>query len=142
MRVQGTGYRVQGKIKNPAILSKILSLLRAKKKRIVFTNGCFDILHIGHITYLRKARMLGDILVIGLNSDQSVRIIKGKGRPINSQRDRGAILSSLYFVDYIAVFGEATPEKLIKKLKPDILVKGGDWKGKKIAGGVFVKSRG
>ena len=130
------------KIKSASSLSRILVRAHAKKKRIVFTNGCFDILHIGHVTYLKKAGRLGDILVIGLNSDKSVKSIKGKDRPINSQRDRAQVLSSLSFVDYVTIFGEDTPERLIRKLKPDILVKGGDWKDKEIAGAFFVKSIG
>lgn len=130
------------KIKNVSSLSRILGALRSKGRKVVFTNGCFDILHPGHVFYLEKAARMGDVLVVGLNSDASVRAIKGRERPINSQRDRAKVLSALSFVDYITVFGEKTPEFIIKKLKPDVLVKGGDWKGKDIAGGDFVKSRG
>jgi D-glycero-beta-D-manno-heptose 1-phosphate adenylyltransferase len=130
------------KIKNSKNLSGILSALRRKGKKIVFTNGCFDILHVGHVNYLSKARRLGDILVIGLNSDSSVKKIKGKGRPINKESDRAKVLSALYFVDYITSFNETTPENLIKKLKPDILVKGGDWKIEDIVGGAYVRSYG
>lgn len=115
---------------------------RAKNQKVVFTNGCFDLLHRGHIEYLKKAKSLGDILIVGLNSDSSVRKIKGKGRPIQSQADRAAILSSLYFVDYVCIFNELTPLKLISKLTPDILVKGGDWKVKDIVGRDVVESRG
>ena len=96
----------------------------------------------GHVDYLSKARRLGDVLVIGLNSDSSVRKIKGKSRPINRESDRAKVLSSLYFVDYITTFSEETPENLIKRLKPDILVKGGDWKIEDIVGGAFVRSYG
>jgi len=133
---------MNSKIKSAGSLSSILARARAKRKKIVFTNGCFDILHVGHVTYLKKARSLGNILVIGLNSDKSVRSIKGPVRPLNNQRDRAQVLSSLYFVDYVTIFGDDTPERLIRKLKPDILVKGGDWKGKDIAGARFVKSLG
>jgi rfaE bifunctional protein nucleotidyltransferase chain/domain len=119
-----------------------LRRLRSKGKRIVFTNGCFDILHVGHVDYLSMARKMGDVLVIGLNSDSSVRKIKGKGRPVNSQLDRARVLSALEPVDYISIFGESTPEKLIKRLRPDILVKGGDWKLDNIVGGKFVRSCG
>lgn len=133
---------MNSKIKSANLLSRILANARAKRKKIVFTNGCFDILHVGHVTYLKKARRLGNILVIGLNSDKSVRSIKGPSRPLNSQRDRAQVLASLYFVDYVTIFGEDTPERLIRKLKPDVLVKGGDWKGKDIAGASFVKSLG
>jgi rfaE bifunctional protein nucleotidyltransferase chain/domain len=130
------------KIMSAGALSRILARARAKRKKIVFTNGCFDILHMGHITYLKKARRLGDILVIGLNSDKSVKSIKGKARPINSQRDRAQVLASLSFVDYVTIFGDDTPERLIRKLKPHILVKGGDWKGRIIAGSAFIRSLG
>ena len=123
-------------------MAKILSLLRQRRKRIVFTNGCFDILHPGHIKYLKSARSFGDLLVIGLNSDRSVKLIKGRSRPLNKEADRALILASLYFVDYVTIFNESTPQKLIKKLKPDILVKGGDWSVKNIVGADFVKSRG
>ena len=130
------------KIKSANGLVRALSALRSKGKRIVFTNGCFDILHAGHIDYLSKARRLGDLLVVGLNSDSSVKKIKGKGRPINKEADRAKVLSSLYFVDYITSFNEATEENLIKKVKPDILVKGGDWKLEDIVGSSFVRSYG
>ncbi len=130
------------KIKSPSSLSRTLDRLRSKGKRVVFTNGCFDILHSGHVSYLEKASHMGDILVIGINSDASVRAIKGRGRPINGERDRAYVLSALSFVDYVTVFGGNTPENLIRRLKPDVLVKGGDWKPKDIVGGDFVKSRG
>ena len=130
------------KIKDLKILTKTLSALRNKGKKIVFTNGCFDILHAGHVDYLSKARRLGDVLVVGLNSDSSVKKIKGKGRPINKESDRAKVLSSLYFVDYVTSFNETTPENLIKKVRPDILVKGSDWKIEDIAGSSFVRSYG
>ena len=133
---------MNSKIKSQAALRKTLAKLRARKKKSVFTNGCFDILHVGHVAYLRKARKLGDVLVVGLNSDSSVRALKGRDRPINTQRDRAKVLACLYFVDYITVFNERTPEKLIKKLKPDILVKGADWKASDIVGAAFVRSCG
>lgn len=123
-------------------LARFLSEAKASGKKVVFTNGCFDILHVGHITYLKKARKLGDVLVIGLNSDRSVRSLKGGSRPINNERDRQEVLSALSFVDHVAIFDEDTPERLIKKIRPDILVKGGDWESKKIAGSEFVKSYG
>ncbi len=133
---------MDAKIKSRRALAKIIAGLRARSKRIVFTNGCFDILHVGHIVYLKKARALGDTLVVGLNSDASVRRIKGRQRPINAQADRAQILASLYFVDYVTVFGEPTPDTLIRALKPDILAKGADWKAPDIAGGDFVRSYG
>lgn len=121
------------KILNWDKLKETVDRLRADGKKIVFTNGCFDIIHIGHIRYLKKARVLGDVLVIGLNSDKSVSRIKPK-RPINPQKHRAEILSSLEMVDYVALFDEETPYELIKSLQPDILVKGGDWKKEDIVG--------
>lgn len=105
-----------------------------KEKRIVFTNGCFDILHRGHVTYLAEARKLGDLLVIGLNSDASVRKLKGPERPINKEHDRQYVLSQLKSVDFVEIFDEPTPLNLILKVKPKILVKGGDWKIDQIVG--------
>jgi len=133
---------MNSKIKKSSRLAKILAGLKGRGKRIVFTNGCFDILHAGHVEYLSKAKRLGDVLVVGLNSDRSVRLLKGKTRPINKEGDRAKVLASLYFIDYVTVFGELTPEKLIRELKPDILVKGGDWKKGDIIGADFVKSLG
>ncbi len=111
-------------------------------KKIVFTNGCFDIIHAGHVDYLEKAKALGDILVVGLNSDDSIRRIKGKERPVNIQQHRKKVLEALKPVDLVIVFDEDTPEKLIKIIKPDVLVKGGDWKIENIVGAEFVKSYG
>jgi D-beta-D-heptose 7-phosphate kinase/D-beta-D-heptose 1-phosphate adenosyltransferase len=111
---------------------------KAAGKKVVFTNGCFDILHIGHIRYLRDAKALGDVLVIGLNSDKSVSKIK-PGRPINPEGHRSEILSSLETVDYVTLFDEETPYELIKLLKPDVLVKGGDWKKEDIVGSDIAK---
>ncbi len=130
------------KIRESNRLKNILGRLRSKGRKIVFTNGCFDILHAGHVDYLSRAKRLGDILVVGLNSDSSAQKIKGENRPINKERDRVKVLASLYFVDYVTIFNETTPEVLIKKLKPDVLVKGGDWKIKDIVGSKFVRSYG
>jgi len=123
-------------------LVQIRKKVKKQNKKVVFTNGCFDLLHRGHIEYLKKAKYLGDILIIGLNSDSSVRKIKGKGRPIQNQKDRASILASLQFVDYVCVFNDLTPFKLISRLLPDYLVKGGDWKIKDIVGKDMVKSHG
>ncbi len=142
MKSSAVSYQLSAKIKKRNALSATLARLRRKGKKIVFTNGCFDILHVGHVDYLSKARKLGDALVIGLNSDDSVRRLKGAGRPINKEKDRARVLSSLSFVDFIAIFDEDTPKKLIEKLSPDVLVKGGDWKKKDIVGSEFVKERG
>ena len=111
-------------------------------KKIVFTNGCFDILHRGHVTYLAEARKLGDLLVIGLNSDASVKRLKGPERPINNERDRQYVLSQLKSVDFVEIFTEDTPLNLILKVKPKVLVKGGDWKIDQIVGGKEVIADG
>jgi D-glycero-beta-D-manno-heptose 1-phosphate adenylyltransferase len=116
--------------------------LRRKRKKIVFTNGVFDILHYGHIDYLTKAKKLGDILIIGLNTDLSVKKFKGKDRPIQNQKDRARILEALKPVDYVVLFSEETPDKLIKLVRPDVLVKGADYKISEIVGAEFVKSYG
>ena len=126
-------------IKNWNEISIIASELKNKGKKIVFTNGCFDILHIGHVKYLEKAKNFGDILILGLNSDASVKNIKGNDRPINNQTDRAYILASLEVVDYLVIFDEDTPFELIKLITPDILVKGGDYEGKKVSGQDIVK---
>lgn len=118
------------------------SRLRRRGKRIVFTNGCFDILHAGHVQYLRKAALLGDVLVVGLNSDASVRRLKGPGRPVQRAADRAYLLASLQPVSCVVVFREDTPESLIREVAPDVLVKGGDWKEKEIVGADFVRARG
>ena len=115
-------------------ISPLASDLRAKGKKIVFTNGCFDILHVGHVKYLQEAKAFGDILVLGINSDQSVRSLKGPDRPINCQEDRALIVASLASVDYVVIFSDETPYELIRSLNPDVLVKGGDYEGKDIVG--------
>ncbi len=110
--------------------------------RVVFTNGCFDLLHAGHVRYLNQARSLGDILVVGLNSDASVRRLKGPGRPVTPEAERGEILAALSAVDAVAVFGEDTPLSLIRAALPDVLVKGGDWALDAIVGRELVEGRG
>jgi len=125
------------KILNWHDLKKTLDSLKAEKKRIVFTNGCFDIIHIGHIRYLNDAKKLGDILVVGLNSDSSVRRLKTE-RPIIPDYQRAEVLASLQMVDYVTLFDEDTPYDLIKCILPDVLVKGGDWKREEIIGADIV----
>lgn len=125
------------KVRSRRELAELCRKFQAKGKKVVFTNGCFDILHAGHVKYLEEARKLGDILVVGLNSDASVSRLK-RGRPINSEEDRMRVLESLSMVDYVTVFGENTPYDLIKALEPDILVKGGDWKKEDIVGSDIV----
>ncbi len=127
-----------GKILNWQELKAVVDGLRADGKRIVFTNGCFDIIHIGHVRYLKEAKALGDVLVVGLNSDSSISKIKPK-RPINPQDHRAEVLSSLEMVDYVILFDEDTPYELIKLLQPDVLVKGGDWKKEDIVGSDIAK---
>jgi len=130
------------KIKERKELSRIIKDLKAKGKRIVFTNGCFDLLHIGHVRYLEKARAQGDILVVGVNSDSSVRKIKGPKRPLLPEEERAEILSSLGCVDYITLFNEIDPLKLITSLHPNVLVKGGDWTKEEIVGREVVERLG
>ena len=115
-------------------ISSIIGELKNNDKKIVFTNGCFDILHLGHVKYLEKAKNFGDILILGLNSDDSTHRLKGKNRPINTQDDRAYILASLEVVDYVVIFNDDTPLNLIKLIKPDVLVKGGDYEGKEVVG--------
>ena len=126
--------------------SKILSLdrlmkkierFRKENKNIVFTNGCFDIIHSGHVMLLRKAKEMGDILIVGLNSDNSVRRLKGEKRPVNKENDRAEILSSLEFVDFVVIFNEDTPYELLQKIRPDVLLKGGDYKAEDVVGREF-----
>ena len=130
------------KIKSKKELLRIIKDLKAKRKRIVFTNGCFDLLHIGHVRYLEKARALGDVLVVGVNSDSSVRKLKGPERPILHEEERAGILSGLGCVDYITIFREIDPLKLITSLRPDLLVKGGDWTKEQTVGKEVVERLG
>jgi rfaE bifunctional protein nucleotidyltransferase chain/domain len=123
-------------------LKKEVERRRGEGKKIAFTNGCFDILHAGHVQYLREARKMGDFLILGLNSDASVRAIKGEKRPLVPQAERAEVVASLTAVDYVAVFDETTPFRLIEYLKPDCLVKGGDWQEETVVGGDLVRSWG
>ncbi len=123
-------------------LLETLKPLRASGKKLVFTNGCFDILHIGHIRYLEEAKKCGDILVVALNSDASVRDLKGPSRPLQNEKDRAEILDALNAVDHTLIFDQATPLNVIKTLSPDVLVKGGDWPIDQIVGSEFVLSQG
>ena len=122
------------KICSRHILARRLRSLRRLGKKIVFTNGCFDILHAGHVHYLDRAKRLGDVLVVGLNSDRSTRTLKGSGRPLNSEEDRARVLSALSSVDLVTIFDEDTPLKLIRFVRPHVLVKGADWPVRSIAG--------
>ncbi len=123
-------------------ITRLADGLRQRKLKIVFTNGVFDILHRGHVQYLQQAKSFGDVLVVGLNSDQSVRRLKGRNRPVQKQRDRAEILLALKAVDFVVIFGEDRPERLIEQIRPNVLVKGADYKMSEIAGATFVKSYG
>ncbi len=127
-----------GTILNWDDLKYAVHRLKREGKKIVFTNGCFDLIHIGHVRYLRQARELGDVLVIGLNADRSILRIK-PGRPVTPQDQRAEVLASLEMVDYVTLFDEATPYELIRLVQPDVLVKGGDWKKKDIVGSDIAK---
>ncbi len=131
-----------GKILDREKLRAEVERLRREGKKIVFTNGCFDILHVGHVRYLQAARDLGDVLVLALNSDSSVRSIKGEKRPVVPEGERAEVISALKCVDYVTLFGEDTPLALIELLKPDILVKGGDWAEEKVVGRESVRKWG
>lgn len=127
-----------GKVLNREELKKVIEKERTEGKRIVFTNGCFDIIHIGHVRYLNEAKRLGDILIVGINSDSSVKRLK-KDRPIVKADQRAEVVANLKMVDYVTIFEEDTPYELIRYIMPDILVKGGDWKREDIVGSDLVK---
>ena len=131
---------IERKIKTISQLKKIIRSLKSKGKTIVFTNGCFDILHYGHVRYLEEAKKKGDILVVAVNSDSSARKLKGEKRPIVRLKERMRLVSALESVDFVTFFSQLTPIKLIETLKPDLLVKGGDWENSKIVGKKFVES--
>lgn len=143
-----TDRRPAGSILERSVLQSECANLRSAGKRIVFTNGCFDILHPGHVLYLREAARFGDVLVVGLNSDDSVRRLKGSKRPIVPEGERAVILAALRAVDFVTIFAEDTPENLIEAVRPDVLVKGGDYDpdathgSRRIAGAEFVRSYG
>ena len=131
------------KVKTRDELIDLLAQRRAQKQRIVFTNGCFDLMHVGHTRYLQAARELGDLLVVGVNSDASVQTLdKGTGRPIVPEAQRAEVLAALACVDYVVLFGEPDPGRLIADLQPDVLVKGGDWPPDRIIGRETVEARG
>ena len=132
--------KISDKILNYDLLPKVISQLKTERKTIAFTNGCFDILHYGHIQLLLECSNFTDILIVGVNSDKSVKRIKEPGRPINNEKSRTVTLSSLLMVDYVILFNEDTPIELIKNIQPDILIKGGDWTEDNIVGSDFVRS--
>lgn len=133
---------IKSKIFTKESIKPLLSIWDFKEQKIVFTNGCFDLLHLGHIDYLAKAADLGDILIIGLNTDKSTSKLKGSNRPIVDENSRAIILASLRFVDAVILFKEETPYELIKFIQPDVLVKGSDYKAEDIVGYDIVKTKG
>lgn len=142
MRTRRGIVSLETKIKGSKELKKIISHLKKSGKIIVFTNGCFDLLHYGHVKYLQEAKRKGDILVVGINSDASVRRIKGNQRPLVNQNDRLRVVAALESVDYVVLFKEDTPLKIIKLLEPDILIKGADWHKNNVVGSNIVLSYG
>ncbi len=135
-------HSLKDKVKPLSQLVKIIPKLKKQGKKIVFTNGCFDLLHYGHAKYLEEARNKGDILIVGVNSDASIRRIKGEKRPILDEKNRLYLVAALGSVDYVVLFKEDTPLDLIRKIRPDILIKGADWKKKGIVGADIIKSYG
>jgi len=133
---------MRDKIKSRAEAGRIRKEALAQGRRVVFTNGCFDLLHAGHVRYLEAARALGGLLIVGLNSDASVRRLKGPGRPLNPEADRAEVLAGLQAVDLVVVFGEDTPAELIAELIPDVLAKGADWGEGEIVGADIVTAQG
>ena len=133
---------MEDKIVDREQLQKEVVRLRGEGKRIVFTNGCFDILHVGHARYLKEAKKTGDVLVLALNSDSSVRAIKGEKRPLIPEEERAYMVASLEAVDYVTIFSEATPLELIEYLMPDVLVKGGDWAEEQVVGRESIRKWG
>lgn len=123
-------------------IQDLRSRIRSENKKLVFTNGCFDIIHKGHVSYLNQAKLMGDYLIVGLNSDKSVKKLKGDDRPVNNENDRAFILDNLKSVDFVTIFTEDTPYELIKLILPDYLVKGGDWKENDIVGSDIVTAAG
>jgi D-beta-D-heptose 7-phosphate kinase/D-beta-D-heptose 1-phosphate adenosyltransferase len=140
--IVGQNRRKGGKIRTIEPLLRELNWHRSRNEAIVFTNGCFDVLHRGHIEYLKFCKDAGNVLVVGLNSDASVKAIKGAGRPVNNQQDRASVLAAMEAVDYVIIFDEPNPLNLIKQVGPDVLIKGRDWEQKGIVGADFVKQYG
>lgn len=134
--------KISERIKSWQEIDEIAKECRLKKQKIVFTNGCFDILHYGHVSYLEDAKSCGDLLIVGLNSDASVKRLKGKSRPINGELERAFVLCGLKPVDYVVIFDQDTPYDLVKLITPQVLVKGGDWKPEDIVGSDIVLNSG
>ena len=132
----------QRKIASATTLARIVHQARARGQRVIFTNGCFDLVHAGHVRLLERAKRYGDLLIVGLNSDRSVRALKGAPRPILRQQERALVLAAFESVDYVTIFNELTPERLVARLQPDVLIKGSDWGAKHIVGRDLVEQRG
>ncbi|MGV8878326.1 MAG: D-glycero-beta-D-manno-heptose 1-phosphate adenylyltransferase [Sphingobacteriaceae bacterium] len=141
-KISSNTEKLRSKIREPQSLKDLVNSWQAGGQKVVFTNGCFDLLHTGHLTYLAKAADLGDKLIIGLNADISVKMLKGEDRPVNDEISRALLLSALFFVDAVVLFEEETPLNLIKFLLPDILAKGGDYAVENIAGAAEVVQNG
>jgi rfaE bifunctional protein nucleotidyltransferase chain/domain len=133
---------VQGKLAGVEELKEIVAKAKAARKKVVFTNGCFDLLHVGHLHLLREAKKLGHLLIVALNSDSSIGGIKGPERPVLPQAERAELIGALEMVDYVTIFNEAEPVNLIRALNPDVLVKGGDWAENQVVGRELVEQRG
>ncbi|MCX5736090.1 MAG: D-glycero-beta-D-manno-heptose 1-phosphate adenylyltransferase [candidate division NC10 bacterium] len=134
--------RARDKVKSLAAVVRAVRKAQAASRRVVFTNGCFDLLHRGHTRYLEQARALGDLLVVAINGDTSVRTLKGRGRPVVPAEERAEVLAALAVVDLVLIFDDLTPARVIHAVRPDVLVKGGDWPISQIVGADFVQSRG
>jgi rfaE bifunctional protein nucleotidyltransferase chain/domain len=134
--------RAKSKVKSLRGVVRAARQAQVAGRRVVFTNGCFDLLHRGHIRYLERARALGDVLVVAINDDASVRRLKGPGRPVVTAEERAEVLAALHAVDYVVIFDELDPARAIHAIRPDVLVKGGDWPVSRIVGADFVRSRG
>ena len=132
----------QRKIKSISALGRIVRQAKSKGRRVVFTNGCFDLVHAGHVTLLERAKRLGHLLIVAINSDRSVRGLKGSRRPIMGQRGRALLIAALESVDYVTIFNDATPERLVRRLRPHVLVKGADWGPGRVVGGDIVQRDG
>ena len=142
MRSSPVPRPAKSKLASQAALVRLVRRAQARHRTVVFTNGCFDLLHAGHVTLLERAKRAGDLLIVAINSDRSVRALKGPGRPLVGQRDRARVLAALSSVDYVTIFDARTPQRLVERLRPDLLLKGADWGATQIVGRDVVERRG